>query len=745
MANQATVQAKLNRRLSKNYGEKKAVLGNRFGVVDVGGGYCNVTLKNGDVIQVLNRRVPMKPFRKVIIGYDQGRKESNSILEVLRFDDVYLNNREPEVPGHSGLHGWLGTDPISVHGQQIVPLLPRSKQTMIVSLFGGNILVDGVFQTIPNMNFDFTSYIPTEGARWVNVEIDENFETHFEVGDAQTNRASLTPALIAIPTSPRKLLFSVKTYVGQTKVIESGASTDIFDPRFAGSPSTGGGGGVWGSITGTLSDQADLQSAIDAAEADAKSYADSLVVGLWDDRGSFDASIGAYPSSGGSGTAGAVMKGDAWTISVAGTLPSGQVVEVGDLVRALIDTPGNTQANWAITQNNIGYVAENAANKATSMTGNETSNILYLTAKAIYDWAIASFSQIGHTHSGGRETLSADRVYYIRTDGSDSNDGLANTSGGAWLTAAKANEVIATLDKNGFDVDVYMGAGTWSEEITPRTGIGEGTVRWHGTLTLVETATSATVAAGSGTTAGTVTKTGRFTGDTHKGLLAYFVTDDEYRVIYSNTNNVLTLADLAPSATTQDVAVYSWGTIVNRITMPVGVGNFEIYGIHVQGDGTYSLYQNAYSAITVYYCQFNDQTFLYSSNNPFINDSYFYETVTGTMIAPSFGATGVFQRCFIRMQNNTGSGLIANRGAQILIYGGTLDGIDGANKATYGFRAWGNATVQFSSGTGIGTAKVYNCDIGVRVDLAGAVIGSAGLGFAGNGSNTSNDGTGLLA
>jgi len=34
---------------------------------------------------------------------------------------------------------------------------------------------------------------------------------------------------------------------------------------------------------------------------------------------------------------------------------------------------------------------ENSANKATTMTGNETSNTLFLTAKAIYDWAVALF------------------------------------------------------------------------------------------------------------------------------------------------------------------------------------------------------------------------------------------------------------------------------------------------------------------------------------------------------------------
>lgn len=124
-----------------------------------------------------------------------------------------------------------------------------------------------------------------------------------------------------------------------------------------------------------------------------KDYVDGLVVGLWDDRGSFDASSNTFPSSGGSGTSGAILKGDIWTISVAGTLGS-QVVEVGDTVRSLVDSPSTTPTNWAIQQNNIGYVPENSVNKATTMTGNTTSNIVFLTAKAIYDWAVGKFQDI---------------------------------------------------------------------------------------------------------------------------------------------------------------------------------------------------------------------------------------------------------------------------------------------------------------------------------------------------------------
>lgn len=109
-----------------------------------------------------------------------------------------------------------------------------------------------------------------------------------------------------------------------------------------------------------------LQAAADAAAiATAKAYADTLVVGLLDDRGNYNASGNTFPASGGSGSAGAILKGDLWTISVAGTL-GGHPVTAGDLVRALVDTPGQTDANWAIQENNFGYVAENSANKDAS-------------------------------------------------------------------------------------------------------------------------------------------------------------------------------------------------------------------------------------------------------------------------------------------------------------------------------------------------------------------------------------------
>lgn len=86
----------------------------------------------------------------------------------------------------------------------------------------------------------------------------------------------------------------------------------------------------------------------------------SAVTGLWDDRGNYDASGNIFPSSGGSGAAGAILKGDVWTISVAGTL-GGTSVSPGDTVRALVDTPGSTSSNWAINAASSGSTTPNAS------------------------------------------------------------------------------------------------------------------------------------------------------------------------------------------------------------------------------------------------------------------------------------------------------------------------------------------------------------------------------------------------
>jgi len=64
-----------------------------------------------------------------------------------------------------------------------------------------------------------------------------------------------------------------------------------------------------------------------------------------------------------------------------------------------------------------------------------------------------------------RELLTANRTYYVRTDGNDSNNGLANSSGGAFLTIGKLLSVISAIDIGGFTVTGKIGSATWTTPI----------------------------------------------------------------------------------------------------------------------------------------------------------------------------------------------------------------------------------------------------------------------------------------
>lgn len=96
-------------------------------------------------------------------------------------------------------------------------------------------------------------------------------------------------------------------------------------------------------------------------------------------------------------------------------------------------------------------------------------------------WANLKATLLAYLRGEFREKLTAARSYYVRSDGSDSNNGLADSSGGAFLTVQKAVDTAASIDLGIYDVTIYVGAETWTAPTTLKTLVGAGKCIIRGT------------------------------------------------------------------------------------------------------------------------------------------------------------------------------------------------------------------------------------------------------------------------
>lgn len=139
--------------------------------------------------------------------------------------------------------------------------------------------------------------------------------------------------------------------------------------------------------TGTLND-----SKILTAKA-ANDLVIARISGADHARGSFDASGDAYPSTGGSGTSGAIKKGDYWFISVAGN-PGDKELTVGDVLIAEVDSPSTTDSNWTALEYTFGFTPENVANKSDDISADTGSTTKYPTVNAVEEFVAAEIAAI---------------------------------------------------------------------------------------------------------------------------------------------------------------------------------------------------------------------------------------------------------------------------------------------------------------------------------------------------------------
>ena len=122
----------------------------------------------------------------------------------------------------------------------------------------------------------------------------------------------------------------------------------------------------------------------------------------------------------------------------------------------------------------------------------------------------AVLQELGAAGVGAVEAVGSNRTYYVRTDGSDSNNGLTDSSGGAFLTIGKAVSTVYTkLIASGVTITIKVGgsesgAKTFNEDVVLRgPWLGSGSVVIEGDTTtpsnrVINCQTGAAIDAGRG-------------------------------------------------------------------------------------------------------------------------------------------------------------------------------------------------------------------------------------------------------
>lgn len=178
-----------------------------------------------------------------------------------------------------------------------------------------------------------------------------------------------------------------------------------------------------------------------------QAYVDSAVAGLYDHKGAYNAStnspdLDTSPSG--------VLKGDAYTVSVAGTFFSASV-DAGDVLIADQDSP-TLESHWTIVNRNIdesAFAGSSHTHAASDITSGTLSH-----ERGGLEADVSAYAGVPLIDSGSTSEVKYNLT--ATTDpgvGDDSDDGY--TIGSRWVNV--------TLDKEFVCLDASVGAAVWSE------------------------------------------------------------------------------------------------------------------------------------------------------------------------------------------------------------------------------------------------------------------------------------------
>ena len=108
------------------------------------------------------------------------------------------------------------------------------------------------------------------------------------------------------------------------------------------------------------------------------------------------------------------------------------------------------------------------------------------------------WNEISGNANSSRETLTADRIYYVRTDGDDTNNGLTDDAAGAFLTIQAAIDAAVAIDGRVFNITIQLRDGTYAGAVISSPFMTKGVVKILGNVTTPANVITDRIQAGNG-------------------------------------------------------------------------------------------------------------------------------------------------------------------------------------------------------------------------------------------------------